>query len=552
MPAVAWPKELGLFTGSPVGGSNAIAIAGSRSSTGGALLLGDPHMEIARIPPVLYAMHASFGSGDYLQGLGIPGLAWPSIGRTPRLGWTYTYGHGAAVDVRIIRCEDGEYFDGTAWRPLTRRVSKVVVKGHSAERLTFWDCELGTIVGDADLPTESALPCVNWGGTREMYEDCNGVYALLHARDLDHAMAIHREFRAISLDAVLADAGGRIGHLHTGRVDRRPAGSRGVVPRAPDGLPARMDESTRPQGTDPPAGFIVSANVRPEEANGAAWVPMPEPRARYERLRSLVAGASGPIYPADLARFVLDACDAGATRLLAVWAPLLPDHPRAQALVAWAKEQPGRGPEHFLHLTLWACLHHEACRLVLENAIGRETAARVIDDLGALLVFQHHIDDALALERPDHLDAAALQRILGEAFPRALAHSTTEEARLPRRDRFRNILFAGKLERFGFDSNPIENRGGPTTPNQVTAATLGNQRLVFGAAGRFLCDMSRPGGWYCIAGGASERRFGPGYRAGLEAWARGEFVPLGPARGSPPARATTTEDAPRKTADRVA
>jgi len=530
MPIAAWPPELALFTGSPAGGSNAIAIAGSRSSTGGALLLGDPHMEIARIPPVLYAMHAGLDAGNYLQGVGVPGLAWPSFGRTPRVAWAYTYGHAPCVDVRVVRCRRGEYFDGTTFVPMTRRVSSVAIKGLPAETWTFWDCDLGTVVGDAHLPNETALPCVRWSGIRETYRDFNGVYALLHAQNLDEAIAANREISTLSLDAVLADADGRIGRVHTGRIDRRPEGSGGVVPRAPNGAPERAAESARPLMTDPAGGFIVSANVRPDEAKGAAWVPMPEPRARYERLRELVARASEPICPADLVRFVCDACDANATRLLAIWEPHLPEHPRARSLVAWAKDQPGRGDDHFAHLTLWSCLHGEVCRGLLGAVIGSTHAARLVDDLAALIAFQHHLDDALALERPAHLDATLLQKILGEAFPRALDRAATEQAKLPRRDRFRNVLFGGKLEFFGFDSQPVENCGGPTTPNQVTAASFGDQRLVFGAAGRFLCDMSQPGSWYCLSGGASERRFGPGYAAGLDAWARGEFVPLGAAR----------------------
>jgi penicillin amidase len=530
MPSMVWPPELALFTGSPAAGSNAIAIAGARSATGGALLLGDPHMEIARIPPVLYAMHASFGSGDYLQGLGIPGLAWPSFGRTPRVAWAYTYGHAPCVDVRVVRCRRGEYFDGTSFVPMTRRVSSVAIKGCPRQTWTFWDCDFGTVVGDAHLASETKLPCVRWSGVRETYKDFNGVYALLRAQNLDQAIAANRQISTLSLDALLADADGRIGRVHTGRIDRRPAGSRGVVPRAPDGAPEAAAESARPLSVDPATGFIVSANVRPDETKGAAWVPMPEPLARYERLRQLVARASEPLLPTDLVRFVCDACDANAARLLPIWAPHLPEHPRAQSLVAWAKEQPGTGDDHFAHLTLWSCLHGEVCRRLLSAALGSTQAARLLDDLAALIAFQHHLDDALALERPAHVDATLLRKMLTEAFPRALDRAATEQAKLPRRDRFKNVLFGGKLEFFGFDSEPVENFGGPTTPNQVTAVSFGDQRLVFGAAGRFLCDMSQPGSWYCLSGGASERRFGPGYAAGLDAWARGEFVPLGTAR----------------------
>jgi hypothetical protein len=46
--------------------------------------------------------------------------------------------------------------------------------------------------------------------------------------------------------------------------------------------------------------------------------------------------------------------------------------------------------------------------------------------------------------------------------------------------------------------------------------------------------MSRPGGWYNFAGGASERKRGPGYGAVLEDWRLGRFVPLGKPEGEPP------------------
>jgi hypothetical protein len=46
--------------------------------------------------------------------------------------------------------------------------------------------------------------------------------------------------------------------------------------------------------------------------------------------------------------------------------------------------------------------------------------------------------------------------------------------------------------------------------------------------------MSKRGGWYNASGGASERRFGPGYGGGLDAWRTGEVAPLGHPEGDPP------------------
>ncbi len=545
-PIADWPAELSAFDGvvadgadgssaiaaGGMGGSNAIAIAGSRSASGGALLCADPHLEIARIPPVLYATHATHGGDGYMQGLHIPGLWFASFGRTDRIAWAYTYGRVQSVDVRVVRCRGGEMFDGSAWRPLAKRTSQVSIKKRPEETWTFWDCDLGTIVGDAGGEAEVALPCVLWSGVRETYRELDTAVRLVRAPDVDTAVALHKEFSALCMDAVIADASGRIGHVITGRMDARPASSRGMVPRVPDAAtPVAHDDATRPSTIDPPIGWLVSANGRPIEANASTWVPMGDTPARHQRLAALVGSKERPELD-DLARFVLDSSDACAMRLLAAWAPHMPDDPQAHALVEWARDQPGTTTEHFAQLTLWTVLHLEVSRVLLRKYLGRR-GEHILDVLAGLQLFRHHLDEALALERPQHLDAATLRAVIAEAFPRAIVRARSPDVQLPRRDKFKNAVFAGKLG-WLLDSKPIENRGGPTTPNQVTTQQLGDTTVVFGAAGRYLCDMSKQGGWYCISGGASERRFGVGYGAGLEDWARGRFRPLGSPVGAAP------------------
>jgi len=532
-PVASWPTELALLTGSPLQGSNALAVAATHSSTGGALLAGDPHMEIARIPPVLYATHTATGD-DCLTGLSVPGLFWPSFGRTRSVAWTYTYAHVPQVSVRVVRCRDATYHDGSRWQPLRRRTTRVKVRRRPDETWTFWDSELGTVVGRADSPSETMLPCIEWAGIRNTADDIEAARRLLVAKNVEEAIEANRGIEGLALDGLVADSSGRIGRVVSGRLPRMPAGSYGMVPRPADGPTVAVDESTRPLTIAPAEGWLASANARPLEPGGLAWGPIPEARPRIDRLRELMT-ATGTGFSLDyLARTLLDCCDAGARRLLAIWATRMPDHARARSLVAWGKNQPGRGDDHFALLTLWTVFHDEVCRLLLADMLGDHVAKRLVDDLSGLILFQYQLDDALALAHPDLVDDAKLRVLLARAWPIALAKASRTEIRLPRRDRFKNFLFAGKLSLLGFDSQPIANHGGPTTPNQVTALTIGGEQFVFGAAGRFLVDMSKPGIWYCMAGGASERRFGIGYGRGLDAWARGEFLPFGGASGSPP------------------
>src|SRR4051812_19603052 len=91
-PKLEWPRSLNIIAPPAISGSNGLAVAGARSQSGGALLAADPHMEIARIPPVLYLMHATLGGDDYVTGTSVPGLWLTSFGRTAHVAWTYTYG----------------------------------------------------------------------------------------------------------------------------------------------------------------------------------------------------------------------------------------------------------------------------------------------------------------------------------------------------------------------------------------------------------------------------------------------------------------------------
>jgi hypothetical protein len=78
-----WPPAFAPLGATPAAGSNAIAVAGARSASGGALLPEDPHMEVARIPPVLYASHTEHPDGTWLQGLFVPGGVVVSANECP-------------------------------------------------------------------------------------------------------------------------------------------------------------------------------------------------------------------------------------------------------------------------------------------------------------------------------------------------------------------------------------------------------------------------------------------------------------------------------------
>lgn len=533
-------QEAGALLGAPVaGGSNGFAVDGRHSATGTALLGSEFHLETGKIPPTLYFSHVDHETGGYLQGVGMPGVPFVSAGRTEHLAWTYTFGRGDNIDVLVERCRAGRILAAGEWRPLSRRVERVKVRGRwQAEEWPFWDSEYGTVVGDAS--TEADLPCVRWAGLDEAYKDFDFFWAYLECRKARELACRLGEVRTISMHAVLADTDGDIAYGQTGRVDEKPAGWSGAVPRAawdlPDRRPTPRAEAARPVNIDPAEGFLASANERVDGPAGERWCNLPEPPYRHQRLRELLSIGTAATLD-TLARVSYDELDRCATRMMAVWSPLLPPEPEARALAEWAASQgPTSTPRGRQQLGLLHALHHEAMRALLEPEIGATWTRRVLDELGIAMTFQHHLDEVLSLGRADLVDAAGLKSILGRAWPEALRLVRSGRWPVPLRRGFQNALLGGRLPRaLGWDGPPLDLPGGPTSLFQTRTIVVEGETFVGGPAFHLLFDLGKPGGWFNICGGASESRFGPGYGEGVDDWLAGRFAPLGPARGPAPA-----------------
>jgi penicillin amidase len=528
------PRDVAFLEVPLAGGSNAFAVAGRASATGGALLMGEFHMETARFPPILYACHVDYDGGGYHQGIGVPGFAWLSAGRTPHVGWSYTYAHGDDVDVLVERCEDGRYLAAGEWRPFDERTERVKVRGKKDEEWTFYANPYGTLLGDARKKAD--LPCVRWSGLGEIARDLEACRAMLDAKNVRELADLHRDLRVISLEAVLADVHGDVACVHTGQVDRRPDGWTGAYPRKGWDLASRtpdvLAEEARPIGLG--ADRVASANQRVDGPNGEVWCTLPEPRYRHARIAKLLAAEER----IDLRRLVeisYDEHDGCAARLLPVWAPHLPRESLVDGLVRWGAEQRSRqNRDGRRMLGLFHALHGEVVREVLAPLVGERQAARMIDELYAVILFQDQLDDALALERPELVDERTLAAALVRAWPRA-KDLVERGFPVPGRSKFKNVLLQGKLpDVLGFDTAPIDLPGGPVAPFQTRIIEFDGERIVAGPAFHLVMDMSKPGAWYHVPGGASEKRHGPGYGRGVDEWRRGGFFPLGDPTGSPP------------------
>ncbi len=524
--ALRIPKELSFFDsgfGSPQYGSNAFAVSAERSSTGGALLMGEFHMEVGKFPPLLYAAELSFADDSYLSGITIPGCPWFAAGRTEHVGWSYTFAH--ADNVRFI-CEHvraGCYLRRGGYRPLTRREETVRIRGKAPEKWVFHENELGTVLGDVSLETD--LPCVRVAGVDQAHRAFSAASRLMDCRTVEDLLEVQREIKSVSLEAILADRSGRIASCVTGMIEERPMGFGGAYPllgpTLADGQPQPVSEAERPIALGSAAGTLVSANQGGQGIHRPRWCTFPEAPYRFQRISELL-GAQREHDPRSLLSASYDTLDGSARRLLPIWGRFLPDDPLTTALLAWAEQQADRGL-----VSVFCKLYEETCFLLLEQDLERPLARR-FREWSALGFYQDQLDRVLALECPELLAESELRQLVRAAFE--IARHSHASHDVPVRTRFSHLLARGRSPAcLGFDSKRVTLPGSPVAVFQCRFSPISGERLVYAPAFHLLMDMSQRGAWYNMPGGASESRFGPGYGQGLQAWLEGTLLPLGTA-----------------------
>jgi penicillin amidase len=522
------PKELSFFEqtfpGTPLAGSNAFAVSGARSTSGGALLMGEFHMEVGRFPPIVYPADVELPD-NYLCGMTIPGMAWFAAGRTKHVGWSYTYAHADNVDFLMERVREAKYQAGDAWIPLRRREERVAIKGRPSETWIFHDNDYGSIAGD--VVTEGVVPCIRVSGLDQTHRALSAAPRVIDCKSVEELAEVQREVKNASLEAVMVDATGAVASIATGQVDRRPEGWNGVYPRRgwdlPDRKPEPLPEETRPYVVRPESGAVVSANQGGQGPHRQTWCPLPEPLYRFERITELLAKRERHDL-ASLQAISYDVYDLSAKRLLPVWKELLPDHPLARRLAEWAVEQP-RDREL---MGAFHALYEEVCFALIAEDLG-EKAARRFREWSALAFFQNELDSLLALEQPERLDREELRAVLARASACYL-EPPAEVARLeiPVKLRFKGIVTQGRTPAFlGFDSKEVELPGTPVTAFQCRISPISGENLVYAPAFHLAFDMSERGALYNVPGGASESRFGVGYGKGVDEWLAGKWFPIG-------------------------
>ncbi len=478
-------------------GSNAVAVAGSRTESGSGLLYNDTHLGLAL--PNSWLIVGLHSPSMHAVGLMIPGLPFIAVGRNEEIAW------GGAN----LRAASSTLYDVSDLPPsmIRSRRETIRVRGWFDRNIVLHDSAWGPILSDSPLleARDGERIALRWIG-HDASDEFSAMLALNRARNFDEFRDAFDGF-AVSGQAMLyADRQGNIGQLMAVRLPRRGHGLPGDIVLKPqsDGTDWSnlVGAAGLPVTYNPPDGLLAAANGVP----GPSPVPIGylfSPRDRTERARALVE-ANNPLGPEDIPAFAADVLAPsaltikrlllgaiGRSGLSASDAP--PVSAALNALKAWdgRYEEQSRGALIFELVLRQLAEHLFADRMPWEDAerflnaanlpslLKRELNALPADRLRALL------NRALAAAAEGSED----DQTWGDVHRLELAHPF---ARLP--------LIGG---RYAIDDLPAAGSR-ETLLKSAHGLVNGRHAVTYGSNARFLADMSSPDGAFAVLLGGQD------------------------------------------------
>lgn len=309
-------------------GSNAWAVAGSKSATGSALLANDPHLGV-RNPSIWYQVHLSTRDGTHdVAGFGFAGVPGIVTGHNKDIAWGVTNLAADVMDVYLERLDPeahpGQYMSAGEWKPLTVYTETIAVRDGTPVTQTVRVTEHGPIISDA-VPISPALSTtitgtysIRWTAL-EPSRILDAVHGLQTASNWDEFRSALSRWDVPGQNFIYADRQGNIGYQATGRIPVR--GQRvGTLPAegwtGENEWPGYIPFEDLPSIYNPPERFVATANNRPYDERAANAFPgYFAPPWRIDRIRE-VLGSKDKVSLDDMQSLQLDTLSPLARRVV--------------------------------------------------------------------------------------------------------------------------------------------------------------------------------------------------------------------------------------------
>jgi penicillin G amidase len=364
-------------------GSNNWVVSGNHTATGKPLLANDTHLELS-IPPIWYQMHLTC-PGWNVKGFTLPGAPLVVIGHNDRIAWGFT-NNGADVQDLYIEtfnpAQPDEYKANGKWLKAQTADEVIRVKNSSHGRTWMTEEHFPVTItrhGPVVKKDGNTGYALRWTAT-EPGALANTYNRLGKARNWKEFREIMKTVWGPAQNAVYADVNGNIGYLMAARVPVRKKG-RGEVPVSGETdafeWKGYIPFDQLPEVLNPEDGLIVTANARVVGPDYKPYLTENwEEPYRTARIWDLLHDKHD-LRPADMMKVQADTYSYPDVFLAEQLVPAAkisaPKDPRAQKLIALAKDWNGIADADSAVVSFLDGTRRAALKLILQPALGDES-----------------------------------------------------------------------------------------------------------------------------------------------------------------------------------
>lgn len=485
------------------GGSNAWAVSGKRTSSGAALLAGDPHLQINQLPGLFFEVRGRVGK-DYWLGATIPGLPGLAMGRNRNVSWAGTFAVADNLDY--------QGYDVDTARERTVHIERRLAQPY---REKVYDTSRGV----SDSLTGQHL-AERWAGVDGAADAMTAYLDLMECSSSGEAVSVLERASNFSLHFVLADRAGDIRYTQTGRIPQRSGGWSGLYPVQEEGDQRWLGffDGERLPRERPRNDILCSANEARPGLNGAVLSTLAQPYYRIERMRSLLLESERH----DVKSFKEIQLDLVCLRDKRLRSILLSHMDEGFLKILLSSWDGHCGPQAEGMSVFKVAL--DAAISVLASRLGGNCFRQMYKETELPIWWCEGLDRALS-------DKATWTEEFIRLFKLEL--KAVKESQLApwgdvQRIRFNHMIFGGLPKVLGFDRGPYSLPGAISTICQGNVFRVNGDEIAIGPAYRFISSMDEDCLHTSLPGGIHGSRFSKTYTLWLSDYLAGRYHKISP------------------------
>ncbi len=502
----------GLLLGFAKAGSNSVAVSGSRTGTGAAMIANDPHLGV--FVPNLWLLAGYKSPSYHAVGMMIPGVPFIALGRNERIAWGGTNMRALSTDLVDVSDLPPDQF--------TERTEEIGVRWWFDTEMTVRETPYGPVISDAPLvPSagEGVDIALRWMG-HQPSDEITSMLRVSQAGDFEAFRAALDGFHVPGQNMVYADVDGHIGQVMAVKLPSRspvPPADLLVDPDGADSWGNTVSALELPASFDPPEGYVASSNNKPSNADVAVgWHFSNDDRT--SRLRDLLS-TGAQVTLEDLESLQQDVYMPSAVALRDLLVGQIDRSGRALSEAQAAVLSEMRDWDGHYDAGSRGALAFEQVSFAFSQAFWSEEQ-RIL--LGAGGRFDERLGADIASATPDAV-ADTLVPALDAASERMKEFSVWGDMhRLGLRHPLNFIPIVGEKYRFG--DVPIS--GSSTTVMKTAHGDTDERHFTrFGSQSRHISDMSDPdANWFTLLGGQDGWLNSANFQDQFDLWLRGDYV----------------------------